>query len=598
MKHSVLSIWASSRFSLGLYWKHAPLKLIFELSINAAKKIMEVVTSVWLLDFLTELILAGVSYPDALFPLAVVTILNILICLLDSYYTNCIKPAGDLRVQTAFEKLLLQHAETLPLRCFENSDFYTNVHRAKDAAAAVFSTYTVTVQAFGNVAAFLSAAFVAVKISPLLLLFLLFTVPMISVSKRFGSLSAEKKLALAFWTRKKQYALSIWLNKSYVRLFKTTHADRIPDSQYQEAYDAATGIHETLGKKLFAQDLLKRGFSITYISIITYFLAIVAYTQFNLFDISDFSVLIVSVMNVVSRIRKLYQGLEVIQENQLTLTAVQTFLAYSGEDVNEDGLAPGPFRSLEFRNVWFSYDKKNWVLKNVSFSISAGEKISVAGYNGAGKTTLIKLLLRFYDVDRGEILYNGIPVSRYNLCLYRAVFSAAFQEFQTYALPVTDNILMGNNATNQDTVTDALLKIDLGELTGQENRILGRELDTTGLVLSGGQQQKLAVARLLTDAFEVALLDEPSSALDPISSANMLNTVLTAAGERTVIMISHDMSFSKRADKILFFEEGNLTESGSHDMLMKNNQNYAVFFNSQAEAFGIRSQEGEDNNEE
>jgi ATP-binding cassette subfamily B protein len=78
----------------------------------------------------------------------------------------------------------------------------------------------------------------------------------------------------------------------------------------------------------------------------------------------------------------------------------------------------------------------------------------------------------------------------------------------------------------------------------------------------------------------------------------MLNTVLTAAGERTVIMISHDMSFSKRADKILFFEEGNLTESGSHDMLMKNNQNYAVFFNSQAEAFGIRSQEGEDNNEE
>ena len=151
---------------------------------------------------------------------------------------------------------------------------------------------------------------------------------------------------------------------------------------------------------------------------------------------------------------------------------------------------------------------------------------------------------------------------------------------------------MGNEAESGIAVRDALAKLDLGELAGQEDRMLGRELDPDGAVLSGGQQQKLAVARLLTDSYEIALLDEPSAALDPISSAAMLRTVLEAAGGRTVIMISHDMSFSKCADRVLFFEKGRLTENGPHDRLMKDHRRYAAFFRSQAEIFGITVRKG------
>lgn len=592
MKHRLLSVWASIRFALGLWWKQAPGKLICELLLNAAKKVMEVLTAVWLLNRLTKLILHGAAYPTVLVPLAAVTGADLLFCLLDRYYVNCIKPAGDLRVQTALEDRLMRHAETLPLCRFERSEFYTQVRQAQDAAAAVFSVSTVTVQAFGNLAAFLSAAAAAVKISPLLLLFLLFTVPMISLSRKFGSLSAEKKLALTFWTRKEQYAQSLWQDKTDARLFRTTNAARIPDSQYQEACDRAVRIHTAFGRKLFALDLLKRGFSITGISLLAYGLGILAFARAHLLDASDFSVLIVAVMNMVSRIRKLYQGLETVRENQVTLTALQDFLACCGEDARADGLVPEPFRSLEFRHVWFSYDKKHWVLKDVSFSVSAGEKISVAGDNGAGKTTLIKLLLRFYEADRGEILYNGVPIADYSLQRYRSVFSAAFQAFYLYPLPIGDNVRMGNEAESGIAVRDALAKLDLGELAGQENRMLGRELDPDGAVLSCGQQQKLVVARLLTDSYEIALLDEPSAALDPISSAAMLRTVLEAAGDRTVIMISHDMSFSKCADRVLFFEKGRLTENGPHDRLMKDQRRYAAFFRSQAEIFGITVRKG------
>lgn len=145
---------------------------------------------------------------------------------------------------------------------------------------------------------------------------------------------------------------------------------------------------------------------------------------------------------------------------------------------------------------------------------------------------------------------------------------------------------MGEYASDRKSDIDAALTdLNMEELIGNEMRLLSREYDKHGLVLSGGQQQKIAVSRLNFASFDIALLDEPSAALDPISSHKMLNTIMCKMKDKTMLMVSHDMSFSKLSDKIMFFEDGKLAEIGSHSELIENNQKYADFFKCQAESF-------------
>lgn len=332
--------------------------------------------------------------------------------------------------------------------------------------------------------------------------------------------------------------------------------------------------------------MLGNCFSITSIFLLSYLYCIIKFTYSDTFDVSAVSVIVVAIMNMISRIRKIYQSYGNICGCQVQLSALNIYLDYEPENENENGYVPGVFESLEFCNVWFSYDKKNWALKDISFKINAGEKISIVGYNGAGKSTIMKLLLRFYDVDRGKILYNGVNIKEYRLKDYRKKFSAAFQDYQIFSVELAENILMSEYTLDRKAdVDDVLSDLNMEELIGNETRILGREYDKNGLVLSRGQQQKIAVSRLNFTSFDIALFDEPSAALDPISSHKMLKSIMGLVENKTMIMVSHDMSFSKIMDRIMFIENGELSEVGSHTELIDKNRKYALFFKCQAESF-------------
>lgn len=590
MKTTVRSKLSSSlsmmMFVVKLYIKNAPFKILWECLLNAVKNIMVVITSVWLLQRLAELVLEGASFAEVLLPLGMVTVANIIVGLIFKLYSICLKPQSDLKIKTQYETIILNHAKRLPLDCYENSEFYTTLQQAEDGVSAVFSTYNDFVNIFAQVAAIVSAIRVAVNIDPFFLLFVAFTFPTILISKKIGKISAEKEMKMKLLDRRKAYAKNIWLDKNYAREFKTSNAAKVIDSQYDAAYKSAMNIHSEYGRKLFGLNILESCFSITSISVLSYLYCILKYTYTDSFNVSAVSVVVVSIMNMVSRIRKIYKSYGNVFHYQIQLNALKEFLKYSPENENIDGAEVEEFQSLEFRHVWFSYDKQNWALKNISFKINAGEKIAIVGYNGAGKSTLIKLVLRFYDVDRGEILYNGVNIKKYKLNEYRKKFSAAFQDYQMFSVTLADNMLMSEHSLDEREKIDAVLAdLNMEELAGKEGYLLGREYDTHGLVLSGGQQQKIAISRLNFDSFDIALLDEPSAALDPVSSYKMLNSVMRLVGNRTMFIVSHDMSFSKRADRILFFEAGELTEAGAHSKLMKQNSKYALFFMSQAEQY-------------
>lgn len=587
MKHKFSTAVNALSFVLKIFIKNAPFKLLSESLLAALKNILVVLNAVWLLEYLTDLIYQGRSFERTFDILILVCTINAAASIVQNWYTYCVKPKSDLKIKRNLETSLMTHAEKLPLYYYENSDFYTTVQQAKDCiTGTIFTVYNEFIQIFANIAAAISAVIVVVKINPLLLIFIIFTVPMIMISLHYGQMFSEKRMKLAFWERKKQYARQAWLSKETVREFKTTNAFRIVDKYYEDACDAEIAINTSIGKNLFIWDCLGRGFSISFIWIICYLYGICSYTFSDDFSLSSFSVMFVAIMNMISKIRKIYKSYERVCGCRVQLDALKKFWECVPENTVAEGLSPALFKSLEFRNVWFAYDKEHWVLKNVSFKIEAGKKTAVLGYNGAGKSTLLKLILRFYDVQKGEILYNGININKYRLDEYRKIFSAAFQDSQMFSLTLEENILInGGTSIAGKEMDNALKNINMGELTGSAKKILGREYDKDGLVLSGGQRQKIAITRMAFDAFDIALLDEPSSALDPVSGKQMLDTVLKIVENKTMLMVSHDMSVTKKVDYILFFESGELVEQGTHSQLMENDKKYASFFRYQSEVY-------------
>jgi len=239
----------------------------------------------------------------------------------------------------------------------------------------------------------------------------------------------------------------------------------------------------------------------------------------------------------------------------------------------------GPL-ALELRDVSFAYPGAGFALKRINMAVRPGEKIAIVGENGAGKSTLAKLLLRLYDADGGEILYNGAPVRTYDAHRLRRRIGVAFQDPQVYALTVRENMTLYNSAddgTLQDVLCRAGLDLDLDSQ-------VTREFDGEGVVLSGGQAQKLGLTRLLHGDFGLLLLDEPSSALDPLAEYRMTRLIFGQGGTTTV-MVAHRLSTVRGADRIYLVDGGCITECGTHGELMALEGKYAEMFHRQAEEY-------------
>ena len=284
-------------------------------------------------------------------------------------------------------------------------------------------------------------------------------------------------------------------------------------------------------------------------------------------------------------------------ENGLYVENLKTFFDYESKITeNENGIVPEnkPHR-LMLKNVSFTYEgQKKPVLKNISLDIPEGQKVAFVGHNGAGKSTLVKLLMRLYDVTEGEILLDGINIKDYKLSDYRHSFGTIFQDFKIFATDIEENVLLHpaeNDADRElayNAVVDSGLKNKLDTLEKGMKTQLTREFDDEGTILSGGEFQKIAVARVFAKQSSIAILDEPSSALDPISEYEMFENMMKACADKTVMFISHRLSSAVMADKIYLLEQGEIIEQGTHAELMAQNGKYAEMFNMQAEQYRER----------
>ena len=253
---------------------------------------------------------------------------------------------------------------------------------------------------------------------------------------------------------------------------------------------------------------------------------------------------------------------------------------------------PRPFygliKSVEFKNVSFSYDGKRDILKNISFKINEKEITALVGENGAGKTTLIKLLARFYDPNSGEILVNGINIKELDIDEYQKAISAVFQDYMKYYISAEENISAGKsknlNLNKAEGLKEDKLKVDLKfifDLPEKEKTIVGTYFD--GTEISGGQWQRLAIARGLNKEHSLLLVDEPTASIDPIQEREIYKSILTK--QEMTLLVTHRLGSIRMADRIFVLREGKLIAEGNHEKLMDSCEYYNKLYSSQADMY-------------
>lgn len=316
--------------------------------------------------------------------------------------------------------------------------------------------------------------------------------------------------------------------------------------------------------------------------------------------IGNFSLYLASAGTFFEHISKLLEGVGTLLAKSREVDDFRSFLEFEGGDEETEGKEVPKAESYEFqfRNVSFCYPKaEKYALKNLNLTIKAGERLAVVGLNGAGKSTFIKLLLRLYEPTEGEILLNGVNIKEYNRKSYYSVFAPVFQNVELFAFPLAENVSMkAPEETDKEKAEEKLKAAGLGEkleeLPGGVNTEILKVIHDDGVDLSGGEKQKLALARALYKDAPVVVLDEPTAALDALAESRLYEDFDKLIGGKTAVYISHRLSSTQFCQEVAMFKDGKMVEYGSHEELMKRNGSYAEMFRIQAQYYVEKAESG------
>ena len=514
-----------------------------------------------------------------------------LLAMYSSYMNSVIVPFTDNKIYRSLYRRLYAKARNVELRCFEDADFYNKYTMALDGSA---QKMTKSVEfffqvIFGVIAA--AAAFSSMfMIDPFSVLFVIS--PIIG-NFVFGGLM--NKIWGGRYTdnvknnRKAEYVNRVMHLAEYAKEIRYSNIHELMMKRYGEAVKGNVEVADKYAKKAviynWAQNVTTFALVFEGIMIYAAYRTIVSKTM----GLAELAIMFTAMSTSSWILIGMFNNFMEAMKNGQFLEYFRTFMEYEEKiPENQDGIMPDEkVRSIEFRNVFFEYKENEPVINNLSFKIKGDKVCALVGHNGAGKSTIIKLLFRLYDPTGGEILVNGVNIKEYNLKAYRKLFSAAFQDYRVMAMSVRDNVLMGAEFANPDETAERALKcagvLDrIKSLPDGMNTVMTREFDNNGAVLSGGEQQKIVVARAFAQNASVKIFDEPSSALDPIAEYDLYKGIMDESKGHITLFISHRLSSVKDADTVFMLENGTVIEQGSHSELMAQNGKYREMFTKQA----------------
>lgn len=514
------------------------------------------------------------------------------LALYNSYVKGYVVPKTDIIIDRKLYRKLYEKAANVELRCYEDSEFYSKYTMAIDGSSqriiqAVDSFFNII---FGIIASIVAFA-VIINIDIYAGLFVLF--PIIG-NFVFGRLM--NKIHYGRYVdnikneRIRQYVTRVMYLGEYAKEIRFSNIHELLMYKYDKSVENTEKVMDKYGNQGATYMGLKNIFSFPLVFEGTMLYAAYSVIVKQTMGLADLAI-IFSTMSTTSWILiGLFNTITESLKNGLQVQYMRDFIDYKEKiPEDQDGIIPDrEIKTIEFRNVYFEYQKDIPLIQNVSFKIDKNTSVALVGHNGAGKSTLIKLLLRLYDPTKGEIFVNGINIKRYNLKEYRKLFSAAFQDYKIMATSVRENLCMGRK------IKDELLKESL-EKAGINSKInnmpkgmdtqLTKEFDPEGVMLSGGETQKIIIAREFAKQAPIQIFDEPSSALDPIAEYELYTSIMQGCKNSIMIFISHRLSSVKGADYVYMLENGQIIESGTHNELMKSDEKYSEMYTKQANSY-------------
>ncbi|MCD9046956.1 ABC transporter ATP-binding protein [Luteimonas sp. MHLX1A] len=488
---------------------------------------------------------------------------------------------------------LMEHAATLDLEDFEDPELQDKLDRARRQTMGRMSLLG---QLFGQVQDIVTVASFAAGLliyAPwLILLLAVALLPAFVGESHFNALGYTLNFHWTPERRQLEYVRQTGASVESAKEVKIFDLHRFLIDRYRTLAEGFYRANRALARRrAFWGTLLSALGTLGYYVAYAY---IVWRTIRGDFSIGDLTFLAGSFRRLRQLLEGLLIGFSQVAGQALYLEDLFSFFAIEPEIRSRPGAVPVPRPIREgfvFENVGFRYpDAERWAVRHLDFELRAGEVLALVGENGAGKTTLVKLLARLYDPDEGRILLDGRDLRDYDLDDLRANIGVIFQDFVRYHLTAAENIGVGQIGAMDDRerIVDAARRAMadevIAELPGGYDQLIGRRFKT-GVDLSGGQWQKIAIARAYMRDAQVMILDEPTAALDARSEYEVFRRFKELSHQRTAVLISHRFSSVRMADRILVLEQGQLEASGTHDQLMAAGGRYAELFELQAAGY-------------
>jgi ATP-binding cassette subfamily B protein len=495
------------------------------------------------------------------------------------------------KLSKALNTTLYEKAKQLDLANYDNPHFYNNFILTIESSGDSIQNVLVLVRDYvTEIISLLTISTILLTIDPVCLAIIIAIVVLFTpFGRKIGNLQMMRRIDNNRLHRRADYFARVFYLQDYAKEVRMNSVKPLLIARYN---DAAQAVLDSQRKYVRLIDVLyfiqETGVQIIGFMFVLPFYLGYCILQKHTLAAGDF----VASFNGAFSIAGSFFYLTVVAARNFTERAkmiekYREFLKVNADITDGDEVAEsGEPKTIEIKNLSFTYPgNKEPTLKNINLTIKPYEKIALVGYNGAGKTTLTNLLLRLYDATEGEIDIDSQDIRDVTIDSHRNRFAAVFQDFQLFACSVGENVALDNHYDNE-RVAEALKHSGFSKKlnNGFETELL-REFDDEGMMTSGGEAQKIAIARAFYKNCPYVILDEPSANLDPVAEYNLNQAMLEAAKHKTVVFISHRLSTTINADKIYVMENGEIIESGSHDELMKQNGTYAYMFNLQAEKY-------------
>ena len=529
--------------------------------------------------------------------IGIILLINMIQIIPDGFYCYSWKFKYKPRLYRALKEQMFKKASEIDLFCYDDpayyNDFVLSVSESEGAIDRFLDLLNMAVQAITTL--FTTGIFFLV-LDPIGVVFVCTSFIMrFFVSKSLNKVNYGNRVAVNPEMRKRDYVSRVFYLKDYAKELRLhPNAGKQLEEEFAEANDAIIKEHKKVaGKRVWFQflkdygvgDFLIDGLYITYLV----YKAAVLHTV----NYSDAVILFNRTGSLRGSMGKFADLGPKAHENSMFVDKIRSFLAYEPRLKNDEGDAvPEGAGEISLSHVSFKYSEDGrTVLDDVSLTVKPGEHIAIVGYNGAGKTTLIKLIMRLYDPTSGNITYHGKDVSTLCPNEYHKRIGVVFQDFQMFGANLGENVVT-DNMTEQELkertpeVTRALEDAGFGEkLRNLPDGLFTQvttEFDKKGVDFSGGESQKVAISRAFYKNADILIMDEPSSALDPIAEYELNKAMETAAKGKTVFYISHRLSTTRDADRIIMLERGRIIEEGTHAELLAMGGKYAEMWNAQA----------------